>query len=116
MRRVSARDARNRTRSFFWNLAHHRLLDLVADDARFEMGRDRVVQDAPPTVGNASLIMIAPRPRKRAMLMRDARSRLGQYARGFRDHGGGGNVAHAAMVVHGADRTMAGLARHDGFG
>src|ERR1700687_411569 len=63
-----------------------------------------------------SLVMIAPRQRKRARSMRDPDSGFGQDALCDRDHVGCGNVPHAAMVVHSADRAMAGLARHDGFG
>src|SRR6202051_2928247 len=67
----------------------------------------------------ASLVMIASRLRKRervATLMRNAGSGLGQHALGDRNHVGCRNVPHAAMVVHGADRAMAGLAGHHGFG
>src|SRR5450432_3846841 len=60
----------------------------------------------------ASLVVIASRPRKHdrvAALMRNLRSGLGQHARGDGNHVGCGNVPHAAMVVHGADRALAGL-------
>src|ERR1700684_347287 len=34
----------------------------------------------------------------------------------FFGHVGCGDIPHAAMIVHGADRAMAGLTRHGGFG
>src|SRR5260370_40669308 len=46
-----------------------------------------------------SLVMIAPRQRKRARSRRDAGSGFGQDALGDGDHVGCGNVPHAAMVV-----------------
>src|ERR1700737_1570949 len=64
----------------------------------------------------AYLVMIASRLRKRAMSGRSAGSGLGQYVLGDSNHFSGVNVAHAAVVVHGADRTVAGLGRHHGFG
>src|SRR6185312_6492440 len=44
------------------------------------------------------------------------RACLGQHAARGLDHIACRDVAHAAMVVHGADRTVARLARHHGFG
>src|SRR5262249_5933564 len=58
-----------------------------------------------------ALVAMAVLPRKRpGSLMRCARSGLLQHALRDRDHVSGGNVAHAAMVVHGAHRALAGLA------
>src|ERR1700724_2735456 len=73
-----------------------------------------------------SVVMIASRPRKLAKSrlaksklaksMRNACPGLGQHALGGGNDVGSRNVPHAAMVVHSADGTMAGLARHTGFG
>src|SRR5882757_8328299 len=63
-----------------------------------------------------SLVMIAPGLRKRTRSMRNAGSGLGQHAPGDVDDVGRRNVPHAAMVVHGADRAVAGLAGHHGPG
>src|SRR5665647_873565 len=53
--------------------------------------------------GLASLVMTARRLCKRAGSRRHAGRGLGQHAAGDLGHVGGGNVAHAAMVIHGAD-------------
>src|ERR1700732_5325282 len=78
-----------------------------------------------------SVVMIASRPRKLAKsrlaksglaksklakTMRNACPGLGQHALGGGNDVGRRNVPHAAMVVHGADGTMAGLARHHRLG
>src|SRR5260370_16914472 len=94
------------------------------------MGSDRIswllAQDAPSGLQFASVVMTAPRLRKLAKpklaksklakLMRDTCPSLRQHPLGGGNHVGCRNVAHAAMVVHGADRTVAGLARHHGLG
>src|ERR1700716_3890059 len=84
------------------------------------MGSDRVfrilAQETPSGLQFASVVMIASRARKLAMSMRNACPGLAQHALGDANYVGCGNVPHAAMVVHGADRTVAGLARHDSLG
>src|ERR1700716_4601742 len=84
------------------------------------MGADRIfgwlAQETPSGLQIVYLVMIVSRLRKRAMSGRGAGSGLGQYALGDSNHFSGVNVAHAAVVVHGADRTMTGLARNHGFG
>src|SRR5260370_10009388 len=88
------------------------------------MGSDRIswllAQDAPSGLQFASVVMTAPRLRKLAKpklaksklakLMRDTCPSLRQHPLGGGNHVGCRNVAHAAMVVHGADRTGAALA------
>src|SRR5438105_4250999 len=64
----------------------------------------------------ASVVMIVSQARKLAISMRNERSGLIQHALCNRDYVGCRNVAHAAMIVHGADWTVARLAGHDRFG
>src|SRR5260370_9652616 len=94
------------------------------------MGSDRIswllAQDAPSGLQFASVVMTAPRLRKLAKpklaksklakLMRDTCPSLRQHPLGGGNHVGCRNVAPAAMVVHGADRTVARLARHHALG
>src|ERR1700733_10482744 len=54
------------------------------------------------------LVMTAPRQCKLAILMRDAGRGLGEYLLGDGGHVGGGNVPHAAIVVHPADGAVTG--------
>src|SRR5260370_16884681 len=53
-----------------------------------------------------SLVMIAPRQRKRARSMRDAGSGFGQDALRDGDHVRSRNFPHPAMLVHRADPAM----------
>src|SRR5260370_20777728 len=84
------------------------------------MRGDRVfqilLQDTPSGLQSLSLVMIASQLRKLARSTRNARPGLRQHTPCNRDHVRCRNVPHAAMVVHGADRTMAGLAWPDGLG
>src|SRR5437762_2251501 len=63
----------------------------------------------------APLVMAAPTLCKHATSTCQAGARCGQHAFGDSSHIGGGNVAHAAVLVHGADRAMARLTRRHGF-
>src|SRR2546421_2512278 len=64
----------------------------------------------------ASVVMTASQARKLAVSVRNACSGLVQHALCNRDYVGCRNVAHAAMIVHGTDWTVARLAGHDRFG